>query len=156
MGFEQDAAKVMKEEVAMCATMATRGTAGRVTTGALGAQAAGIAGAAGAAVAAMGASALNPKQETASSPGDHSGYVVLAAGKTRLGFFVMKRGLLNSSLGELLLERGRDEITRFAIDSKGFTTFAVDVKFNDGSAYGFELPRAWKGKAEKLQKELGF
>lgn len=156
MGMEQEAEKAMNEDVLLCAVVASRGTGGRVAGATLASQVMNIGGAVGAAAATMGASAVTSKQETAFVPGDHKGYMVLAAGKTKLGFFAMKRGLMSNSVGELLAERQRDEVSRFEVDGKGIATSAVDIEFKDGSAYALEVPRASKGKAQKLQKELGF
>ncbi len=157
MGMEKDAEKAMNEEVTLCAVVASRGTGGRVAGAAMAGQVMNIGGGAvGAAAAAMGASAMNSKKETTFLPGDHKGYMILAAGKTKLGLFAMKRGLLSNTVGELLAERGRDEVSSFVVDGKGIATSAVDIEFKDGSAYLLEVPRASKGKAEKLQKELGF
>ena len=76
--------------------------------------------------------------------------MILAAGKTKLGFFAMKRGLLSNTVGALLTERNRDEVSGFAVAEKGLATSAVDIAFKDGSACALEVPRASKGKAQKL------
>jgi hypothetical protein len=156
MGMEKDAAAAMNEDVSLCAVVASRGTGGRVAAATMASQALNIGGAVGSAAAAMGASAAASKGATAFEPGSYHGYMVLAAGKTKLGFFAMKRGLLGNSVGALLGERGREEVSRFAVDGKGIATSAVDIEFKDGSSYALEVPRASKGNAQKLQKELGF
>ena len=67
MGMEQDAAKVMNEDVTLCAVVASRGTGGRVAGGAIAAQITGVVGAVGSAAAAMGADAATEKNRTPSA-----------------------------------------------------------------------------------------
>lgn len=155
MSMEQDAAKVLNEDVSLCAVVASRGTGGRVAASMLGGQAINAGGGAIASVAAsMAGNAINAKNE---SPfGDYKGYMILAAGKTKLGFFKMKRGLLSNGIGDFLSACPRDQISKFVVAGGGITTSAVDIELADGGAYELEVPRASKGKAEKLQKELGF
>jgi hypothetical protein len=155
MGLEQDAAKVLNEDVSLCAVVASRGTGGRVAASMLGGQAMNAGGGAiAAAAASIAGGAITAKN--VSPFGDYKGYMILAAGKTKLGFFKMKRGLLSNSIGDFLSACPRDEISRFAVAGGGIATSAVDIEMKDGGAYELEVPRASKGKAEKLQRELGF
>ena len=155
MGMEQDAAKVLGEEVSMCAVVASRGTGGRVAASMMGGQ---VMNAGGGAIASVAASMAGSKINAAGeSPfGDYNGYMVLAAGKTKLGFFKMKRGLLSNGVGDFLSACPRDQISGFKVAGGGIATSAVDIELNDGGAYELEVPRASKGKAEKLQRQLGF
>jgi hypothetical protein len=95
------------------------------------------------------------RSKTSSSVADHKGYMILAAGPTKIGFFVMKRGLISNGIGNLLAEHPREDIAKLEVGS-GLATAGVALEFKDGSSYALEVPRASKGKLEKLQKELGF
>jgi len=156
MAMEKDAAKAMAEEVLAGAVLASRGTGGRIAGGAIAGNVINVAGVAGAAASMLGADALASKKQTPVAPGDHKGFIFVAAGRTKVGFFEMKRGLIGNSLGRLLVELPRDEVVRFQVDQKGITTSAVDVEIKDGTVYGLEVARANRGKAQRVQRELGF
>ena len=104
----------------------------------------------------LGAETLASKKQTPVAPGDHTGFIFVAAGRTKVGFFEVKRGLIANSLGRLLVELPRDQVVRFQVDHKGLTTSAVDVEVKDGTVYGLEVARANRGKAQRVQSELGF
>jgi hypothetical protein len=146
MGMEQDATRALNDDVSICAVVATRGTGGRVA-------AFGVAGQAIGALGSMAAEALTSKTERPF--GGHKGYMVMAAGKTKLGFF-KKKGLVFNGIGDLLGQCQRDQISSFVVAGKGLATSAIDITLSDGSSYELEVPRASKGKAEKVQKVLGF
>ena len=63
---------------------------------------------------------------------------------------------LSNGIGDFLSACPRDQISGFKVASGGIATSAVDIELQDGGAYELEVPRASKGKAEKLKRELGF
>ncbi len=156
MAMEKDAAKVLGEEVSVGAVVASRETGGRITGGAIAGGVMHIAGAAGATAAMLGAQALESRRQTPVTPGDHKGLIFVAVGRSKLGFFELKIGLVKNSLGRLLVELPRDDLVRFQVDPKGVTTSAVDVETKDGTVYGLEVARANRSKAQRVQRELGF
>jgi len=112
---------------------------------------AGVAGVAGMAGQAIASATMNKKAPT--SPGEHSGYIVMALGPSKLSFFKMKRGLLSNSPGDLLVEVPRESVTNYAIGG-GALTSELTIELNDGTVWALEVPKVGKGKAEKLRKEL--
>ncbi len=106
---------------------------------------------AGVAGQAIASATMNKKAPT--SPGEHSGYIVMALGPSKLSFFKMKRGLLSNSPGDLLVEVPRESVTNYAIGG-GALTSELTIELNDGTVWALEVPKVGKGKAEKLRKEL--
>ncbi len=137
MGMEQQASEKLGESVSMVATVSTKGTGKRtMLTAGIG----GVVGAAAAAaVANRGKDAL----------GEYKGYVVLGLGEKNLGVFKQKTGLLKPSCGDLLASIPLEEVTSFEVGG-GALTAPLTIGLTDGSELEFEVPRAHKGKAEKL------
>jgi hypothetical protein len=143
--MEQQATEKLGEQVRMVATVSTKGTGKKIMTAGVAQQLGG----------ALGATAANSiaKKRSPGGPGGHSGYMVLALGETNLGMFKQKTGLLKPSCGDLLETIPLDQITKFELGG-GALTAPLVVGLADGSEFELEVPRAHKGKVEKLRAAL--
>lgn len=81
---------------------------------------------------------------------DYKGLMYIGLGPTKLGIYGVKRGLLKNSITEMLLSVPRAEVASLEV-GKGFTA-PVTITLKDGTAYTMEVARAFKSKAEKLEK----
>jgi hypothetical protein len=143
--MEKTAAQLMGEQVIAGAIIASPGTSGRMAVGAAG-------GVVGSAVAAAAATAMNRGKEP-TTPGNHQGLMYVAIGPNKLAFFSVKRGLLKSSIKELLVAVPRSKVAQFEIGG-GALTSSLTVALHDGTNYRMEVPRAYKGKVQKVQRAL--
>ncbi len=141
MGMEQQAGEKLGEAVSVVATVSTKGTGKKtMLTAGIG----GVVGAAAAnAMAARGTSSLS----------DYKGYLVLRLGEKNLGVFKQKTGLLKPSCGDLLETIPLEQISTFEV-AGGALTVPLTIGLTDGSELQFEVPRAHKGKVEKLKSAL--
>lgn len=147
MGMESQATELLGEAVSRTAVVSPKGQGKKFMTAGVAGQLAGVAGA-------MMADAKAGKRPP-TTPGDFSGgYMVIGLGETQIAFFEMKRGLMKNGVGKLLVAHPRESVTRFDIGG-GTLTAVVTVELADGTNYLLEVPRAQKGGAEKLAKELG-
>lgn len=146
MGMEEQAAEKLGEAVSQVAIVSPRGHGKKMMT-------AGVARQLGGALGAAGAETL-ANRRLPGGPGDHKGFMVIALGATKIGFFKQKTGLLKPSCGDLLETFPRDQVTAFDIGG-GALTSPVTMTFQDGTEFEFEAPRAQKGKAERFKAALG-
>jgi hypothetical protein len=143
MGMVEQTAKVLGEPVELTGIISPKGQGKRMmTVGVLG----GVAGQ-------LAADKIGNKKAPSLPGGQRSGYMVVALSPTKLAFFKMKRNLIRSSAGDLLEARPRDTVTRFELGG-GALTSQLAVEFEDGTNYELEVPRAHKGKAEKIAAAL--
>jgi len=146
MGMEQQAAEKLGEQVRMVATVSTKGTGKKIIT-------AGVAGQIGGAIGmAAAGSAMNKR--TPGGPSGYTGYMVLALGEQSFGMLKQKTGLLKPSCGDLLEKLPLADVRKFEIGS-GTLTVPLTLGLADGSEFELEVPRAHKGKVEKLKAALG-
>lgn len=143
--MEQQAAEKLGEQVSVVATVSTKGTGKKIMT-------AGVAQQLGGALGATAAGSIAGKSMPG-GPGGHSGYMVLAVGERSLGMFKQKTGLLKPSCGDLLETIPLEQITRFELGG-GALTAPLVIGLADGSEFALEVPRAHKGKVEKLKAAL--
>jgi hypothetical protein len=135
--MEQQASEKLGEPVSMVATVSTKGTGKKTML------TAGIGGVVGAAAAA----AVSNRGKSAL--GEYKGYLVLGLGEKNLGVFKQKTGLLKPSCGDLLESIPLEQIASFKV-AGGALTVPLTIGMADGTELEFEVPRAHKGKAEKL------
>ena len=129
----------------MVATISSKGTAKSIMT-------AGVARSLGGAVGAATAGTLANRGSVDTIAG-HKGYMVLALTDANLAVFKQKSGLLKPSCGDVLGAFPREAVT--AIDlGGGALTSPLKVTLDDGTELEFEVPRAHKGKVEKIQQAL--
>ena len=145
MGMEQQAAEKLGEAVSIVATASTKGTGKKIMT----------MGAAGALGGALGAAAASTMGSRSAGEGlaSHKGYIVLAVGETHLGILKQKTGLLKPSCGELLERLPLDQLAKFELGGGALTSPLV-LGLKDGTELELEVPRAQKGKVEKLKAAL--
>ena len=146
MGMEEQAAEKLGEPVHLVATVSSKGTAKSIMT-------AGVARGLGGAIGAAAAGTLANRGSIDTISGN-KGYMVLALSDANLAVFKQKSGLLKPSCGDLLGSLGRDGITSFELGG-GTLTAPLKVVLSDGTELEFEVPRAHKGKVEKIQQALG-
>ncbi len=145
MGMEQQAAEKLGEPVMMVATVSSKGTAKSIMT-------AGVARQLGGAIGAAAAGTLAHRGSLATIAGN-KGYMVLALTEANLAVFKQKTGLLKPSCGDLLGSLSRENISSFELGG-GTLTSPLNVTLADGTELEFEVPRAHKGKVEKIQQAL--
>lgn len=145
MGMEQQAAEKLGEPVRLVATVSSKGTAKSIMT-------AGVARQLGGAIGAATAGTLANRGSLDTIAG-HKGYMVLALSDANLAVFKQKSGLLKPSCGDLLGSLPRDGITAFELGG-GTLTSPLKLTLADGTELEFEVPRAHKGKVEKIQQAL--
>lgn len=143
--MEQQAAEKLGEPVRMVATVSTKGTGKKIMT-------AGVARQLGGALGAAAAETVAARRGTGLA--NHSGYLVLALGEQNLGMLKQKTGLLKPSCGDLLESVPLGEIRKFELGG-GALTAPLVIGLADGSEIELEVPRAHKGKVEKLKGALG-
>lgn len=145
--MDKKAAELMGEPVVAGSTIQTAGTGGATMT-------AGVGGALGGALGGAIASSVAGSRQ---KPGtlDHKGLMYMAAGPQSFALFSVKRGLLKNSIKEMLVKVPRSSVQ--AIDlGGGMLVSGLSVMLSDGTTYALEVPRAMKGKAQKVVKEMGF
>jgi hypothetical protein len=143
--MEGQAAEKLGEPVQLVATVSSKGTAKSIMT-------AGVARQLGGAIGAATAGTLTSRGSLDTITG-HKGYMVLALTESKLAFFKQKSGLLKPSCGDLLGSLTREDITAFELGG-GALTAPLSVKLSDGTELEFEVPRAHKGKVEKVKQAL--
>ena len=141
MGMEDQASEKLGEKVSMVATASTKGTGKKTML------TAGVGGVLGAAAAAA------VSNRGTSGLADYKGYLVLGLGEKNLGVFKQKTGLLKPSCGDLLETIPLDQVAKFELGG-GALTAPLVLGLKDGSELEFEVPRAHKGKIEKLKAAL--
>lgn len=146
MGMEQQAAEKLGEPVQLVATISSKGTAKSIMT-------AGVARSLGGAIGAATAGTLANRGGVDTIAGN-KGYMVLALTDSNLAVFKQKSGLLKPSCGDLLGSLSREAITSFDLGG-GTLTSPLKVTLANGTELDFEVPRAHKGKVEKIQQALG-
>jgi hypothetical protein len=145
--MDKKAAEHLAEPIHAEALVATRGTGKRMASAGIAHSVAGVAGA-------MAAEAVATRR-TSALPEDYRGYVYVALTGTRLAFFESKQGLLGRKAGNFLGELGRGEVASIEFTSSGLTTSNLDITTSSGDVYELEVPRAQKGKIDKLRAALG-
>lgn len=145
MGMEQQASEKLGEPVHLVATISSKGTAKSIMT-------AGVARQLGGAIGAATAGTLANRGSVDTIAG-HKGYMVLALTDGSLAVFKQKTGLLKPSCGELLGSLERSSIETFELGG-GTLTSPLTIGLGDGSHLEFEVPRAHRGKVEKIQQAL--
>ena len=146
--MESDAAAKLGEAVELTTVVSPHGQGKTLMTAGVIRQVAGVAGA-------LAVTHRSAKERPDTPGGFKGGYMVLALGATKVGFFSMKRGLLKNTAGELIEELPREAITGFELGG-GTLTSPLKVTLDDGTVWDLEVPRAQKGKTEKIAHALGF
>jgi hypothetical protein len=143
--MEQQAAEKMGEAVSIVATVSTKGTGKKIMT-------AGVARQLGGALGGAAAETMGSKRAGSGLEG-HSGYVVLAIGEKSLGLLKQKTGLLKPSCGDLLETIPLDQVANMELGG-GALTSPLTIGLADGTEIELEVPRAHKGKVEKVKAAL--
>jgi hypothetical protein len=146
---EKQAGEQLGETVVAGSLISTSGTGKAMGMNQLGSQLAGVVGAAAGAAVSMAGS----RTQTITTPGGYQGLMYLAVGATNVGFFKVKQGFVGPSLKELLLVVPRASIEQFEM-SGGKLTCPLTVALSDGTVFPLEVPRAYKGKVEKIGEML--
>ncbi len=139
--MEKQASAALGEQVVAGALVSSAGTGKAMGLRSFGAQ---LGGAIGSGIA---QAAGGPPKVT--SPGGYQGVMYMAVGPTKVGFFGTKQGLIGRSLKDLLLTVSRGSITTFEMHG-GALTCPLAVALDDGTVFALEVPRAEKGKTEKI------
>jgi hypothetical protein len=140
--MESQASEKLNEAVTMTAVVSSKGTGKKTML------TAGVGGVAG---QLLGEKLGNKNVPT--SPGGIAGYMVMALSDASLAFFKMKRGLLKNSAGDLLVSVPRGSVSAFTFGG-GALTSGLNIELNDGTVWALEVPRAGKGKAERIRRAL--
>ena len=146
MSMESTAAEAMGEAVSMTTVVSPKGQGKTMMAAGMARQVSGLTGS-------LGVEQLARSKRTDTPGGYKGGYMVLALGETKLGFFEMKRGLLSNKAGQLLEEVARAEVLTFELGG-GTLTSALTVALEDGTSWELEVPRAHKGKTERMAAAL--
>ncbi len=145
MGMEQQAAEKLGEPVELVATVSSKGTAKSIMT-------AGVARQLGGAIGAAAAGTLANRGNIDTIAGN-KGYMVLALTGSSLAVFKQKSGLLKPSCGDHLGSLPRESVRSFELGG-GALTAPLKIALEDGTELEFEVPRAHRGKVEKIQQTL--
>lgn len=145
--MEKNAAQILGEDVIASSPVMPSGYAKNIASHVAGTYA-------GGAIGAAAAGALNRRGAEPITPGDHKGNIFMVVTPTRLAFFEQKQGLLRRSLGRLLAEHPREEVSNFNLEGKGMTNSALTIELADGTTYGLAVPRVQRGKASKVAAEF--
>lgn len=150
MGMDKKAAELLGEPVVAGGICQSAGVGKAMMTAGMGGAVGGVA---GSMIGAAIGSKMQGKSSEPTTPGGQTGLMYMAVTPTRVGFFSAKRGLLAPSVKELLVTHGRQEVAGLEIG--GGIAPSVHVSFHDGTVYKLEVPRASKGKIDKVKRELG-
>lgn len=102
----------------------------------------------------VAAGKINAKRGTPSTPGGHQGGMYIAVGRSQVGFFELKRGLLGSSLGKLLLKIPRAIVTRSAFRSARMGASNLHVELADGAVFPLDVARVHRSKGQRVHQLL--
>jgi len=139
--MEKRAAELLGESVEAGCVIATKGTISKMALGG------------GGLVGGLIAGAIAATMKPPSTPANHRGFVYMAVGPTKVGFFSVKQGWFSNSVGDLLVQHSRGDIA--AMDVDGGMIPKIAVVLNDGTNYALECGLILLGKAKKIKTALG-
>jgi hypothetical protein len=142
---EKQAAEQLGEAIIAGSIISTSGTGRAMAMNVAGAY---LGGAIGSGIASAVNGATASKREI-TTPAGYEGLLYIGVGSTKVGFFRVQKGLMGPGLKELLLTTPRESIASFELGG-GMVTCPLKIGLSDGTLFALEVPRAHKGKAEKV------
>ena len=97
---------------------------------------------------------INAKRGTPSTPGGHQGNMYMAVGESQVAFFELKRGLLRSSLGKLLLKVPRTSVSRSAFAPSRMGASSLELELADGTVFPLDVARVHRSKGLMVHELL--
>lgn len=135
---------VMPAGYALSGALAAAGPAVGVMTG----------GAIGAAVGMAASREALAGRERPLTPGGHQKWMYMVIGPTQVGFFDLKQWVLWKSIGRLLLQLPRQDVTHCEFVPGKIGASRLTVHLADGATYALDVARVHRGKAEKVRALL--